>query len=265
MKRFSVLFVLAALAACSPKLVNEDPILENGDRVGSAEGTIAAAGAESERRQTEARERRGEDLADALATCAPDICAAITRGEVALGMNAQQVLAATRTTEDAWSVRRAGSATVFMPVSTSSTPSDAVGSLALVQLRDNRVVTYSYNEPQGVRVVSNPADATREGRAAAMAEALIEEGDEYAAAGDLDRALERYDRASVMLPGDAMLEYRIATVLDKSLRPVEALLRYQLFLHQLELEKIEAVGDAYAKYASAAAHARERIIVLENR
>jgi len=60
-----------------------------------------------------------------------------------------------------------------------------------------------------------------------------------------------------------MIGYRIATVLDKELRPIEALIQYRLFLHQLELENIEARGDAAAKMADAIARARERIIVLE--
>lgn len=265
MTRTSLVLGLVVLAACAPKRVNEAPIMENGDRVGTSEATIAAAGAEAERRRAAGQERMGDDMAAALATCAPDVCAAVTRGEVVLGMNATQVMAATRTTRDAWSMRQAGSATVLMPTRASSPPSDAVGDLALVQLRDGQVVTYSYSEPQGVRVVSRPADATREGRAAAMAEQLIVEGDQYAARGALDEALDRYDRASVLLPGDPSLDYRIATVLDKQLRPIEALLRYRLFLHKLELERIDAVGDAYAKYAAAAAHAKERIIVLEKR
>ena len=42
-------------------------------------------------------------------------------------------------------------------------------------------------------------------------------------------------------------------------------MRYQTFLHKLELEKIGAVGDANAKLADAIARARERIIVLEKR
>jgi hypothetical protein len=62
-----------------------------------------------------------------------------------------------------------------------------------------------------------------------------------------------------------MLEYRIASILDRSLRPLEAVVRYRRFLHQLELEKIEAVGDANAKLADAIARARERIIILEKR
>src|SRR5690606_14945170 len=76
-------------------------------------------------------------------------------------------------------------------------------------------------------------------------------GDDLAARGDLDGALDRYDRAQVLQPDNVELEYRIATVLDKQLRPIEALIRYQLFLHRLELEKIEAVGDAYAQLADA--------------
>lgn len=111
-------------------------------------------------------------------------------------------------------------------------------------------------------MVDAPADATTEGRARARAEMLLREGDDYAARGELDAALDRYDRAQV-LAADPIVDYRIATVLDKQLRPIEALIRYQLFLHRLELEKIEATGDAYAKLADAIARARERIIVLE--
>ena len=58
--------------------------------------------------------------------------------------------------------------------------------------------------------------------------------------GDMVGALDRYDRASTLKPRDALLEYRIASILDRSLRPVEALMRYKRFLHQMELEKIEA-------------------------
>ena len=54
-----------------------------------------------------------------------------------------------------------------------------------------------------------------------------------------------------------------ATVLDKSLRPVEALIRYRLFLHQLEIEKIDAYGRAYGNMADALAQARQRVVILE--
>lgn len=179
-----------------------------------------------------------------------------------LGMDEKEVMAATRTTAEAWSVRHAGAATVMVPMSRSNAPRDAQGEIALIQLRDGHVTAYGYHEAQGVRLVDEPADATTAGRASALAEMLIREGDDFVARGDLDRALDRYDRASV-LSNDPLLDYRIATLLDKQLRPIEALVRYRLFLHRLELEKIEAVGDAYAKLADAIAHARERIIILE--
>jgi tetratricopeptide (TPR) repeat protein len=114
-----------------------------------------------------------------------------------------------------------------------------------------------------VRTVASAADATPDGRARARAAALVRDGDAFAAAGDLARALDRYDRASVLRSDDPALDYRIATVLDKQLRPVEALVRYQLFLQRLEIERIGAVGDANAKLADAIARARERVIVLE--
>jgi tetratricopeptide (TPR) repeat protein len=151
----------------------------------------------------------------------------------------------------------------MVPVARSSAPRDASGELAMIQLRNGRVASYSYNEAQGVRVVSNPDDATTAGRASALAEMLLREGDDYVARGEFDMALNRYDRAQVLRPGDVQLDYRIATVLDQQLRPIEALMRYQLFLHRLEIEKIQAVGEAYGNLASAIAHARERVIILE--
>ena len=263
------LFVATGLAlltaACAGKRVDDESlrVMENGDRVPSNEGPVRAAAHAYEGDRAAAEEARAAILADALATCAPAICEAVTRGEVALGMNRVQVLAATGTTESAWQIRDSGYATVFAPRRNDDPPSDAVADLALVQLRDGRVSSYSYREAQGVRLVSSPADATTEGRADALADMLIREGDDYAARGDLDAALDRYDRASVLRSDDPMLDYRIATVLDKALRPVEALIRYQLFLHRLDIERIQAVGEAYANIAAAQVHARERILILE--
>ena len=262
---FAVLSLAFLATACAPKRIDDEPlrVMENGDRVRENEGPVRAAQHQYEIDREAAEEERSATMATALATCAPAICAAVTRGEVMLGMNESQVLAATGTTGDAWHIRESGNATVFVPTRLDDPPSDAVADLALVQLRDGRVSAYSYREAQGVRVVSAPAQATTEGRADALAEMLIREGDDYAARGDLDAALNRYDRASVLRAADPMLEYRIATVLDKQLRPIEALLRYQLFLHQLDIERIQAVGEAYANIAAAQVHARERIIVLE--
>jgi tetratricopeptide (TPR) repeat protein len=262
--RTSVLLLpLLAVAACAPTRVHEDPILRTGDRVANADAAIEAARRDAARTSGEAAAQRDALTAAALASCAPEICAAITRGEVALGMTATQVMAATRTTDAAWHARDAGAATVMVPATTALAPRDAVGELAMVQLRNGAVAAYSYNEAQGVRLVASRADATTAGRASAMAEMLLREGDDYAARGEFDMALNRYDRAQVLRPDDPQVEYRIATTLDKQLRPIEALIRYRLFLHRLELERIQVTGEAWGNLASAIAHARERVIVLE--
>jgi tetratricopeptide (TPR) repeat protein len=261
--RWLVLAVVAVAAGCTPKRVHERPILQNGDRVQPVDAQLATERQIAEQERSAMQARRDSLAATALAECAPAVCAAIARGEVALGMTEAQVLAATRTTENAWNARRAGAATVLVPHSAGHAPKDAVGELAMVQVQNGRVSSYSYRESAGLRVVASAADATTAGRASALADMLIREGDDLAARGRLDEALDRYDRADVLRMNDPELDYRIASVLDKQLRPIEALIRYQLFLHRLELEKIEARGDAYAKMAAAMAHARERIIVLE--
>jgi tetratricopeptide (TPR) repeat protein len=263
MRTRHLILSLVAVAACSAKRVYEEPVLEPGDRVQSADATIEAARQDAAHTQRAAASQRDAATANALSTCAPEICAAITRGEVSLGMTETQVIAATRSTEAAWHTRDAGEATVMVPNTRSLAPRDVVGEVAMVQLRNGRVSAYSYNEAQGIRLVSTPADATTAGRASSLAEMLLREGDDLVARGEFDMALSRYDRAQVLRPGDAQIDYRIATVLDKQLRPIEALIRYQLFLHRLELEKIEAVGQAYGHLANAIAHARERVIILE--
>jgi hypothetical protein len=254
---------LMILAACAPKRIDEQPILLQGQRVEGPESTIEAVRVEQRQTSAEADARRDSILAAALAACAPSICKGVTEGTVMLGMNAQQVLAATRTTEGAWQFRSAGEAMVMVPASLHHSPKDMVGEIVMIRMRGGIVTAISYQEAQGVRLVSAPGDATVTGRASALAEMLLREGDDLVARGDLDQALSRYDRAQILQPADALIEYRIATVLDKALRPIEALVRYQLFLHRLELEKIEVTGDAYAKLAEAIARARERVIVLE--
>ncbi|HKK08055.1 MAG TPA: hypothetical protein VKA44_04155 [Gemmatimonadota bacterium] len=254
---------LAAAAGCAPKRVHEDPILENGDRVSVESPGTEATDAAASARMAEERDRADSLRAAALASCRGDVCDALVRGEVALGMSETQVLAATGTTAEAWRIRRAGPAVVLMPRSLDDVPSDAVAQVAMVRLDGGQVAGYAYREATGLRLVSRPEDATTEGRASALAEQLLRQGDDLAARGDLDGALNRYDRADVLRPDDPMITYRIATVLDKELRPIEALIQYQLFLHQLELERIEAVGDQYAKLSDAIARARERVIVLE--
>jgi len=254
----------AALAACNgPRRIHENPVLINGDRVGSPDATVQAVAASTAADRERSAARRDSLRAVAAASCAPAVCAALARGELALSMTAAQVMAATGSTESAWSVRDAGGTTVMVAHTLAAPPRDATGEVALVQLTGDRVTSYSYREPQGLRVVSAPSDTTLEGRSRATAMALIREGDAFDAAGDRARALDRYDRALVLQPNDPMLQYRVATLLDLQLRPVEAQMRYRRFLQELELQRIAAIGDANAKLAEAIALAQQRIIVLE--
>lgn len=260
------LFVTAlATLGCgaATKRIDEGPItiIHNGERVGDPTRAADAATSQALDAKLIGRERRDSIAAAAFATCTGDVCAALGRGEIALGMSEAQVLAATRTTDVAWTARRSEGATILTPRDADAVPRDAVAPVALVQLASGRVAGITYREPQGLRTVTASADVADANRFRAAA--LMKEGDELAAAGDFTGALERYDRASVVQPADALLEYKMATSLDKLLRPREAELRYRLFLHRLELEKIEATGNANAKLAEAIAQARQRIIVLE--
>ena len=260
------LFITALASACmGVKHVDEGPItvMHNGDRVADPVRATDVATTQALEAGLEGRAARDSITATAFAGCAPAVCAALGRGELALGMTEAQVLAATRTTDLAWSARRSGSVSVLAPRDLEASPRDAVATVALVQLANGGVASITYREPQGLRTVTSPGDVDGANRARAVA--LSREGDALAAAGDFTAALERYDRASVVDRADAELQYKIATSLDKLLRPREAELRYQLFLHQLELQKIEAHGNANAKLADAIAQAKERIVVLDRR
>jgi hypothetical protein len=206
---------------------------------------------------------RDSVYAKAVATCRGTVCASVVKGEISLGMTPAQAMAATRTAPAAWTIRESGAATVMVPRVLGNSPRDATGEVVMVQFDDDRVNAVSYRETQGIRVVSSAADTTTEGRATAMAEALIREGDQFNAAGDRAKALDRYDRALAMKRADPMLEYKIATMLDLQMRPVEAQIRYQRFLQSLEIERIQARGQASAQMADAIARAQQRLIVLE--
>lgn len=256
---------ILSLAACTQRKINPEPvtIMRNGERVPDADAKIADARDRVGSDQARTAYSRDSIMAAAMTGCTPDVCAAVTRGEVALGMNEAQLMAATRTTPAAWSVRRSGSAAVYTSAMQDQAPRDMVAAVALVQVQDGRIASFAYNEPSGMRIVQKSGDATATARAAAAGAALVQQGDEAVVAGNSSLALTRYDQASVLVPNDATVQYKIATLLDQQLRPVEALMRYKRFLHQMELERINAVGDAYAKQAEAIAHAKERIIVLE--
>ena len=259
------LFITALAACANPKRIHEEPLamMRNGDKIESPMTTIDAATTQATDARVAGRERRDSITAAALAGCAPDVCAALGRGELSLGMTEAQVLAATRTTDLAWSTRRSGSGSVLSPRDPDASPRDAVAPVVLVQLAGGRVASLTYREPQGLRTVTGLADVSDANRVRATA--LVKEGDALAAAGDFTAALDRYDRASVVNRADAELQYKMATSLDKLLRPIEAELRYKLFLNQLEIQKIDAVGNANARLADAIVQARERLVVLDRR
>lgn len=259
--RYSIL-VLGALmlGACSSKKV---PVgIENGDVIESSDAVVAAAKARAEAAKAQAEADRDAAAISALSTCQGHVCEALAQGELTLGMNKAQVLAVTGTSDAAWRVRSDGNYMVMTPTTSDMLPRDRVADVAIVHITAQGVSSYTYMEPLGARVVSSLDDRGYAARSADRGQKLIEEGDAFAIAGQMDRALLRYDQASVLVD-DPMLQYKAARVLDSQMRPLEAMMRYRLFLHQLELEKIEAYGDAYAKQAAAIAHAKERIMVIE--
>lgn len=262
----AVAVLVTGAAACGPHIRPLEQTIDNGEVLRPrGDELVEQARVEGEMERDRIANQRAAAVGTALASCTPEICEAISRGEVAIGMTEAEVLAATGTTPQAWEMRGSGGMMMMSAREAGRTPTDAVARIAHISLQGGQVSSYTYREPNGFRTVNDPAQATYAGRSAARAEALLEQGDEYAAAGQLGLALERYDQADILRPGHSETTLRIATTLDKSLRPIEAIMRYQLFIHQLELEKINARGDAAAKIAEAIARAHERIIVLEQR
>ena len=262
----AALALLATAAACGPRMQPVRPIQANGAIVPSrADETVERARARGEAERARLAEERGRNEGSALASCGGATCEAIARGELALGMTRAQVLAATRSGGAAWETRGDGRTTTLVARDEARLPADRVAPVAYVTLEEGRVRSIAYQEPEGVRLVASAADASQAGRSRARAAALLREGDDFAARGDFRAALDRYDRADVIDASNPETTLRIARALDKQLRPYEAAIRYRLFLHQLELQRIEAQGRAYAHLYAAAAEARDRIVVLERR
>lgn len=258
------LAALTATAACAPRMNRVRQIQPNGAIVRSTQDDdIARARDEGAGEHARITAEQDQVVGRALADCTPMLCNAIARGELAVGMTREQVMATTKSGSAAWEERGGGGISTLTPREGTRAPHDVLGEVAFVTLQGGRVQGYAYREPQGVRLVSSAADATPQGAARARAEALLREGDEMALAGDFDRALNRYDRADIISPNDPETTLRIARALDKQLRPYEAMIRYQLFLHQLEIDRIHAYADLYARYGAAVAEARSRILVLE--
>jgi tetratricopeptide (TPR) repeat protein len=264
MKNHLSLAALALLAACGPRIEPVRPIQPNGAVVPShTDDAIAVARADGDAERARLADERRRNEAAALAACTGQQCDAVVRGELALGMTEAQVLAATRSGAAAWEPRGDGRLTTLAARDEARPPADRVAPVAYVTLENGRVRSWAYQEPEGVRLVSTAQDASPAGRSRARAAALLREGDDFAARGDFRAALDRYDRADVLDPANPEATLRIARALDKQLRPYEATIRYRLFLHQLELERIRAQGEAYAHLYAAAAEARDRIVVLE--
>lgn len=251
------------LGACASNRVREVPITVNGDKMPSPDSVAARTRVRGDAERAMYAARRDSIAAVAANSCAGDVCAALTRGEVVLGMNDAQVMTATKTTHEAWSVRRAGRAAVMVGARPSVPPRDVNGELGLVQLEDGKVTSYGYREPQGLRVIASVTDAGDEARARAQAAALVREGDEFNLAGKRAEALDRYDRALLVDGSNAMLQYKVATLLDLQLRPQEAIMRYERFLQQLRIQTIQAQGEAAARQAEAIALAQQRIVILQ--
>ncbi len=253
---------LLAFAACAPypQRINEVPIMANGDRVvaSNAADVAPAVAADQAAMQTTMDSVR---LA-ATTNCDPATCDAIARGEVGLGMSEVQVLAATKSLPAAWVVRRSGGGGVMVPA-TRSAPSDRFGEMVMVQFDGPRAAVISRRGPQGILVASRPQDAGATAMAKQAAAQLVREGDDLVMANDLDGALNRYDRASVLDPEAGEVQFKAARLLDLQMRPQEALMRYQRFLLSMDIERIKAHGEANAKMAEAIALAQQRIVILE--
>lgn len=265
-KQTLAVLALLAAAACAPRMEPVRAIQPNGaTRPARTDEVIAEARADGEQARAQAAEERVRNEEAALASCTPSVCDALAEGRLALGMTREQVLAATRSGAEAWEQRGGGRLATLAARDEVRAPADRVAPVAYVTLEDGRVRSWAYREPEGVRLVATPADATDEARNRVRAAALLREGDDFAARGDFVEALDRYDRADVIQPNNPEATLRIARALDKQLRPYEAQIRYRLFLHQLEIERIRAHGEAYAHLYAAVAEARDRILVLDRR
>lgn len=253
--------VMAGACAPYPQRVRQEPVVRQGERVPPAEGAAAAGDARAE----QAKWQAALDSITLLATrdCAPDLCAAIARNELLVGMTERQVYAATRSLPAAWSVRRVEGDAVMVPAQRTAPPRDRLGELLMVQVANGTAAVVSRRGPQGLMVASRPEDQSAAAQARVAAEALVREGDDLVAANDLAGALNRYDRASVLDPMAPDPQFKAARLLDLQLRPLEALMRYQRFLLSLDIERIRAQGEASARMAEAIALAQQRIVVLE--
>jgi tetratricopeptide (TPR) repeat protein len=264
--RLLLIASVAALAACSSRTpqprIAEIPVTQPnlGRTASTQDADAAAAGRRADSLRLAMAQQAGTTASAAMSSCAPDVCAAIGRNEMALGMNRAGVFAVTGSSPDGWTLRGSESAGTMIPARRDM--KDRLAEVAMVTFRDGRVVSYTYREPSGLRTVASREDATPDARRRAIAQQLLEQGDAAVATGNADLALARYDQADVLEPNNAGTSLRIAKLLDQQMRPLEALMRYQKFLHEMEIERIEAKGKANAELAAAVVAAQARVVHL---
>jgi tetratricopeptide (TPR) repeat protein len=268
-RKIATLLILATAAGCAGKRIAglDEMQTEQGRPGGSAtsqQDAAAAAARQADAVRAEIAQQANAASAEATATCTPAICAAIGRHEMALGMSQAQVFAATQTIAGAWDIRGTPTNGTMISSTTGRTMiKDRIGEVTMVTIRDGKTVGYVYREPAGLRAVTSPEDATTEGRRKALALSLLNQGDELMSVGQKDKALERYDQADVINPNDPATTLRIARIIDQQNRPIEALMRYQKFLHEMDIERINAKGKANAELAGAITMAQHRIVTLQ--
>lgn len=252
--RGSVLTALASFVlACAPlsdRVHNAATDAADTRRAG-IDALTSAATIATERARTRAVM---DSLYDAASvSCTPAACAAVTRGELLIGMGEAQVYAATRSLPAAWSARRSGTVATFVSASVASEPRDTRGAVAMVSFADGRAVAIAYRETARLKLVvrSGLEMAADRQEAAAWTRA----GGNAEARGDEAAALEAYDKAGALLPSNADVNLRIARVLDALGRPAEALIRYRLFLQEVPVRGDPVPGDGAAD-AMRARHGR---------
>src|SRR5690606_23602384 len=100
----AALLALVSLAgACGPHIRPLERTMDNGELLHPrSEEVVEQARLEGEMERERIAADQAAAMAAALASCTPEICEAIGRGELAVGMTEAEVLAATRTTHQAW-------------------------------------------------------------------------------------------------------------------------------------------------------------------
>src|SRR5215216_6579039 len=127
MRSTPAVLLLAFAAACAPRMQPVRAVQPNGATVPStADESVGRAHAEGRAERERAAAEHDQTVAHALQACAGAACDAIARGELAVGLTREQVLAATHTSAAAWEERGGGFVTTLTPRDEGRAPRDAV-------------------------------------------------------------------------------------------------------------------------------------------